>query len=316
MKKKDPPPPPEPRPGDDLYSLPLQQFTPARNALAASLRKAGETAEAERVKNLPRPSLSAWTVNHLYWFERPLFDALLDAGEQFRVAQQGQLAGKSTDMVAALDARRTAITALTRRAAQVLHEAGHSPTPDMMRRVTTSLDAIAAHGRSPDAPAHGRLMADVPPPGFEALAALVPRVGSQTVAGHGTRRVLTFGERSDDSSAPRGRTKDAEEMRRRDLKARQAQAAAALKNAEGDLRDARSAAQKSRDAMKTAAAKAATLDRAAASASARAEKAVAEAEAARREARKAAADAETTVQALQDAEAAFERARERAKGIE
>lgn len=316
MKRKNHEPGVSSNPGDELYALPLQSFTAARNALAASLRKEGRAEEADRVRMLPRPSVSAWTVNQLYWHERPLFDALVAAGEKFRAAQQAQLAGKSADLLGALDARRDAVAALTKIAARVLHDAGHNPTADMMRRVTTTLEALATHGRGPDAPRHGRLMADVPPPGFEALAALVPRVGSQTVAGHGTRRVLTFGDRSDNPAAPRGRTKDAEQMRLRDLEARRQQAATAIRDAEHALRKAKVAAQKAREAMKSAAAKATVLERTALTAVARAEKASAAAEASRRDARKAAADAESAVQALQDAELAMERAKERAKGIE
>jgi len=316
MKPKTDKPKASQDPSDDLYALPLQSFTAARNALATSLKREGRTEEAERVRGLGRPSVSAWTVNHLYWHERPLFEALITAGEQFRAAQQAQLAGKAGDLISALDARRDAVAALTKVAARVLHDAGHSPTADMMRRVTTTLEALATYGRGPGAPAHGRLMADVPPPGFEALAALVPRVGSQTVAGHGTRRVLTFGDRSDDPAVPRGRTKDAEAMRLRDLKARRTQAVTALKDAERDLREAKAIAQKARDAMKTAASKATVLERAALTAVARAEKASAEADASRRDARKAAADAETAVQALQDAELAMDRAKARADAVE
>jgi hypothetical protein len=316
MKRNDTSPPSTRDPGDELYALPLQSFTAARNAAAAALRREGRGEEADRIKALPRPSVSAWAVNHLYWHERPLFDALIAAGERFRAAQQAQFAGEPADLVGALDARRDAVSALTKVAARVLHDAGNSPTPDMMRRITTTLEALAAYGGGPEAPRHGRLMADVPPPGFEALAALVPRVGAQTTAGHGTRRVLTFGERSDDPSAPRGRTKTAEEMRLRDLEARREQAAAALEAAEEELRDAKADAQRARADMKKAAAKATALDGTAVELAARAEQASTAADTARREARRVAGEAETAVQRLQDAELALTRARERAKSIE
>ncbi len=307
--------PSEPDPIGELYALPLPQFTAARNALATSLRRDGKSEEAERVRSLGRPSVSAWAVNHLYWHERSLFDQLISAGEEFRIAQQAQLAGKHSDLVPALDKRRDAIAALTKAAARALHGAGHNPTPDMMRRITTTLEALATYGNAPEAPPHGRLMADVPPPGFEALAALVPRVGSHTVAGHGTRRVLSFGDRQN-PAAPRGRTKDAREMQARDLKMRRAEAESGVKQAERELRDAKTTAQKSRDAMKGAASKASALERTAAVAAERAEKATTAADAARREARKAAEAAETAVQALQDAEATLERAREKLKAID
>jgi len=50
---------------DALFKLPLGEFTPARNALAARLKKAGEQAEADAVKALPKPSVAAWVVNQL-----------------------------------------------------------------------------------------------------------------------------------------------------------------------------------------------------------------------------------------------------------
>jgi hypothetical protein len=143
----------------------------------------------------------------------------------------------------------------------------------------------------------------------------VPRVGSSTVAGHGSRRVLTFGERPQETTARRG-TKEAEAQRFRDLQARRAQAAADITRAERELRHAKAAAAKARDAMKTAATRATGLERTAATLTAQAEKAAAAADDARRRARSAAADAETAVQALQDAELTLTRAKERADTIE
>ncbi len=55
---------------DDLFQLPLTEYTAARNALAASLKAAGRAKDAMAVKALPRPPLSAWTVNQLYWRHR------------------------------------------------------------------------------------------------------------------------------------------------------------------------------------------------------------------------------------------------------
>ena len=83
---------------DRLFQLPLGEFTRARNALAAKLRKDGAAKEAEQVKGLTKPSISAWVANQLYWRERKAFDRLLAAGEQFRTAQAAELAGNSADI--------------------------------------------------------------------------------------------------------------------------------------------------------------------------------------------------------------------------
>ena len=72
---------------DALFVLPLADFTGARNALAARLKKDGRADDAERVKSLRKPPVSAWVVNQLYWRHREAFDRLLATGDQFRKAQ-------------------------------------------------------------------------------------------------------------------------------------------------------------------------------------------------------------------------------------
>src|SRR5438874_5710394 len=125
---------------DDLFKLPPAEFTAARNALAAKLKKAGDATAADRIKALGKPSVSAWVANQLYWRQRKAFDRLLAAGDQFRRAQAAQLAGKSADLRASLDARRDALAELTRHAAEILHDAGHPASPDTMRHIMTTLE--------------------------------------------------------------------------------------------------------------------------------------------------------------------------------
>ena len=79
---------------DNLFQLSLTEFTAARNALAARLKAAGQAAQAAAVKALPKPPLSAWTVNQLYWRHHKAFDQLRVAGDRLRKAQASQLAGK------------------------------------------------------------------------------------------------------------------------------------------------------------------------------------------------------------------------------
>src|SRR5882672_4387613 len=93
---------------DALFRLPLAEFTSGRNTLAAQLKKAGrgdEKAEADLVKALVKPSISAWAVNQLYWNHREAFERLLESGARFHKAQSSRLAGKLADMRTALDAR-------------------------------------------------------------------------------------------------------------------------------------------------------------------------------------------------------------------
>ena len=55
---------------DELYGLPLDEFVPARNALARELKGAGEPAEAAEVAALRKPSVAAWAVNQLVRTQR------------------------------------------------------------------------------------------------------------------------------------------------------------------------------------------------------------------------------------------------------
>ena len=73
---------------DALFRLPVAEFTVARNALAAELKKSGRGEDAARVKALAKPSISAWAVNQLYWDHREEFDQLIALGERIHQAQK------------------------------------------------------------------------------------------------------------------------------------------------------------------------------------------------------------------------------------
>ena len=295
---------------DDLFQLPLAEFTAARNALAAKLKKAGEAEAAERIKSFPKPSLSAWVANQLYWRHREAFDQLLTAGERFRNAQATQLAGRSADLRAPLDARREAMAQLVKLAAEMLRESGHPSAPDTMRRITSTLEALATYGGHVDGPLPGRLTGDVEPPGFEALAALVPRGGSQAGDRTVASRIIPFNQRTRNTAAGQ-KVSPEEEARRREEERRdkQAEARKALLEAEDALNAATRAAEHARAEMKRAAALAKEAERAKALIETRYEKAAAAADAARQEARRVASQAEEAAQAMDDAERAVATAR-------
>src|SRR5713226_9529841 len=90
---------------DALFGIPLTEFISARKSLAARLKKEGHGEQANRVKALVKPSISAWAVNQLYWQHREAFDRLIATGQRFRKAQTSGLAGKVAEMRGALDAR-------------------------------------------------------------------------------------------------------------------------------------------------------------------------------------------------------------------
>ena len=292
---------------DALFRLPLSEFTAARNALAARMKKAGDAEDANRVKALPKPSVAAWTANQLYWKHRVLFDRLLDSGERFRKAQTTQLEGKSADVRTPLEARRAVLSELTSHAAKILTHAGSVVSPDTMRRVTTTLEALSTYAGLPDAPQPGRLTDDIQPPGFEALAALVPQVG-RTGRAAGPPRVIPFQATKAKPAAKKAAGADDEKARAAERKAQIAAAKAALQDAERTLRDARKTAQRAEEDLKKAAARSKEAETAKAQAEKQLEQAAAEADDARKKARAVAADAEEAAQAVADAERALDNA--------
>jgi hypothetical protein len=154
----------------ELYGEPLEQWTAARNALAARLRGAGRKADAEAVKALRKPSASAWAVNQLFRDEGERMDELLAAGKRARAAQGQAVAGRGAEVFReALKAARRQIEELRRRAAELLAKDGKKAGAAVVERVGTNLEALAFSPAAAAQGARGYLDADLDPPGFEVL---------------------------------------------------------------------------------------------------------------------------------------------------
>lgn len=284
---------------DDLFKLSLAEFTDARNALAKRLKQSGRADDANLVKTLVKPSISAWTVNQLYWNHRSAFDRLLAAGQRFHKAQTSSAAGKLADLRGSLDARREALTHLSDLAESLLSEAGHNASPDTIRRITTTLEAVSAHASPADGPTLGRLSQDVDPPGFELLAAFIP-AGGTTKANAAPARSL------ETNSAQ----KASREEKRRLEQSRQVRIAAAklsLQAAKKSLVAARTRAQSLESAHKKANAELKEAEKRKREAEERLKHAKAAAEEAARRAQDTADDAEEAAKAVEEARRAVER---------
>lgn len=290
---------------DGLFRLPLAEFTSARNFLAARLKKSGDTDEAARVKALPKPPLSAWVVNQLYWRHETLFSRLMTTSHRLKVVQTEKLAGSATNLRAPLDAHNAVMAELTRAATTILEESGSPAAPDTIRRVITTLESLAAYGRQPTAPQAGRLTRDVDSPGFAALAALMPGKGRS----RSPSRIIPFAQPDRKTRGTRHPKRESPAHARRARLQRIAEARTARRSAERALAGASRAVAKARAAMKQAAARSAAAEKRKAGLAARLEKVTADAEALRQHARRAAAHAEETAHALDEAERAVAQTR-------
>lgn len=146
-----------------LYRAPFDRFVAERKRLAGELAAQGDAAGASRLSKVTRPPVSAWAVNQLYWQDKKSFATLFKTAERLRDPEPS--AAETT-------AHRDVIASLRTHAATLLRDTGKSANESMLRRVTTTLSALAATGGfDPDPP--GALKGDRDPPGFD-IAGLAP----------------------------------------------------------------------------------------------------------------------------------------------
>ena len=147
-------------PDDQLYGLPLEEFTPARDAAAKELRKAGDRETAARVAKLPKPTPAAWAANQVAREQPELIEALLDAGAALRAAQDAAVSGHGgRGLREAALAERGAVDAVM--AAAVAFKPGGRPlSRPMADRLRTTLNAAAGDPELRAALSQGRLVSE------------------------------------------------------------------------------------------------------------------------------------------------------------
>jgi DNA repair exonuclease SbcCD ATPase subunit len=278
---------------DALFRLPLAEFTSARNTLAARLKKEGRLNDAERVKLLTKPSVSAWAVNQLYWEHGDTFDELLAAGKTFRP----RAASKVADMRNSLDARREVLVELSNLAETLLRDAGHNPSLDTLRRVTATLEALSAYALLPDGPTPGRLTQDVDPPSFESLVLLMSGAGATAEPAPARKPVSA-------TKKATGEVRRLEEFRQKKI----AGAKVSLQEAKQSLNDARARVQNLEVTQKKANAEMKEAEKHRREAEARLEKATAASEAAARRAKDVSEEIQAATQTMEAARRAVENA--------
>jgi hypothetical protein len=304
---------------DALFKLPLAEFISARNDLAARLKQAERANDANLVKALAKPSISAWAVNQLHWRHREALDRLMVTAQRFRQAQTSHTAGRIADIRGSLDARSEALSHLSNLATVILRDAGHNPTPDTIHRITITLEAVSAYATPSDGPTPGRLTQDVDPPGFGSLASLISGTGT-TKRNDDLTRVTSSQTSRGAEAKMRPSTPPADDAQkvRQAEEARRAGIAAArltLQEARRSLTEAKSRAQRLEAAhkkayadVKDADAEARQAEKRVREAEERFKKASASSQDAIHRAEGIAAEAKEAAQAVEDAKRAIEKA--------
>jgi hypothetical protein len=151
---------------DELYKLPLDEFTKARNALAKTL--SGK--DKKDVASLVKPSVAMWVVNQLYWHDAPTYNALVDASDKLRAAHRAALSGRNVDTRKPDELHRTTLEKALARAAAIAQKQG-APLSDPARDAVRRTLAVLPTDEPP-----GRLTREPPAVGFSLLTGIKPRV--------------------------------------------------------------------------------------------------------------------------------------------
>lgn len=162
-----------------LYAAPLESFIGERNALASRLKKEKDSAAAEEVKGLRKPTPSAWAVNQLFQQEPARMAELLGAGERARKAlHEAITSGGAESLRGAIQEARELIEDLRQRALEFLSDGGKTASPVMGERIGTNLQSLTFTPAAAETARRGWLDADLDPPGFEVLAGLQVAAGT------------------------------------------------------------------------------------------------------------------------------------------
>lgn len=157
------------RVADELYALPISDFTPTRDARSKQLKASHdpeESALAGPVKALRKPSLAAWVLNLLVRREPEQVEQVLQVGAALRDAQ----AGMSADELRALTRQRRQLTAaVTTQARTLAREEGIKVTEAVAVQVEATLTAAMVSRACGDAVRSGLLVAALATTGLDDL---------------------------------------------------------------------------------------------------------------------------------------------------
>ena len=121
---------------DELYALPADRFTPARDARAKELKADKDLSAA--VKKLKKPSVAAWVVNLFVRRESDQVEQLIGVGTALRDAQEGM---DGAELRALTKQRRQLTSAVTQQARSLAQDEGVKVTQAVADQVEATLTA-------------------------------------------------------------------------------------------------------------------------------------------------------------------------------
>ena len=157
---------------EDLYGLALEEFTPARDALAKELKAAGYKDEAAAVKGLRKPSLAAWALNRVDRDDPAAVAALRTAGADLRAAQAEAMSGDAGRLREAGRVLSDEIDRFAALAAAALQSAGRPASAAQQEKFASTLRTAAVDDAAGEALVRGVLVDELGATGFSLLGSL------------------------------------------------------------------------------------------------------------------------------------------------
>jgi hypothetical protein len=250
---------------DDLYGLPVDEFTAARTAYAKQAKADGDKELAARVKALGKPNASAWLANQLVRGHPQEVQPLVELGEDLRAAAADSDGPRLRELA---KAQRLVIAALVDQAKQDARDAGRKVPDAAIRGLVDTLRAAITDGGAARELLAGRLTAPLYRSGLESdgadgasedVAPAPAPGGSRRRAG--SARTGSGSTAGDDGTADDDATNDGAAAAAADAAARRsreiadaatalaAEAAAAANGADAAVDGARAEVQRLRDEL-------------------------------------------------------------------
>jgi hypothetical protein len=147
----------------ELYGLPPEQFTAARNQLAKTLRDAGDTRRSETIRALRKPTIAAWLANRLVRTVPDQIAELTEFGQDLREAHRR---GDRTRLKVLTPGRHELVNRLVEIGkANATHD-GRSITISTAERLAATLDAALVDPGAAQLLRSGRLSSGLRHVGF------------------------------------------------------------------------------------------------------------------------------------------------------
>jgi hypothetical protein len=203
-----------------LFEVPPAEFTAARNALVRELRDAGKADEAKEVAALRKPAATLWIANQLGPRHRPLVEDLIEATRELEKVQ----AGVAGDLREAMQEQRAALQKVMDKVDAVAREIEARVTPELQRRVQTTVTSAAAS--EPEALLEGTLRHELEAAGFSELLGKAPSAGTHAPEPRAAQAEKTdekaarAAERRAEAAARRARAAQQRELKRAEAEAR------------------------------------------------------------------------------------------------